>query len=108
MVVHFYLSSRGDAYVMRLVESVDRLSGAEILKAARMLRDFGHMLGMPYSKALGGGLFELRIQGRRQFRVFYGLDNGEAWLLHAIEKKTQKTPPADMRLARKRLSEVTR
>ena len=37
-----------------------------------LLQEFRHLLRMPHSKALGGGLFELRFtMGRRAWRITY-------------------------------------
>jgi len=40
-------------------------------------------------------------------RVLFGIADGEMILVHGFVKKTQKTPAADLELARKRLREVT-
>ena len=39
-------------------------------------------------------------------RVLLGVDAGTLVALHAFIKKTQKTPPADLAIARKRLKEL--
>jgi len=54
-------------------------------------------------KAVGKGVREIRIRLQGEYRVFYVASIGEAvYLLHAFEKKTQKTPQRDIELARKR------
>ena len=59
-------------------------------------------------RPLGNKLWELkRLYDGIQYRLFFGVWNGAAWLLHAIEKKSAKTPKDDLELARKRLREVT-
>ncbi len=58
-------------------------------------------------RPLGDKLWELkRLYERVQYRVFFGVHKGAAWLLHSIEKKSAKTPQNDLALARKRLKEV--
>ncbi len=58
---------------------------------------------------VGPGVRELRIQVGRQFRVLYVAKYAEAvYVLHAFEKKSQKTNPADVDLARKRLALIRR
>ena len=55
-------------------------------------------------RPMGDGLWELkRPHGGIQFRVFLCVSAGFAWLLHAIEKKSAKTPLDDLRLALKRM-----
>jgi phage-related protein len=55
-------------------------------------------------RPLGEGLWELkRLFGGVQYRIFFCAGRGAAWLLHAIEKKSARTPLDDLRLARKRM-----
>ena len=68
----------------------------------------GADLRMPHSKAMGNGLFELRPKGPEGIgRVFYCTQVGRSIVvLHSFVKKTQETPDAELRLARKRLKDV--
>lgn len=68
----------------------------------------GADLRMPHSRAMGSGLFELRPKGPEGIgRVFYCTQVGQTIVvLHSFVKKTQVTPDAEMRLARKRLKDV--
>ena len=59
--------------------------------------------------SVGSGVREIRVQVGRQFRVLYVTRFAEAiYVLHAFEKKTQKTAPADLERARKRLATIRR
>jgi phage-related protein len=64
---------------------------------------------MPYSKPLGHGLFEVRsdISDKRIARIIFFLVDNKMVLLHGFVKKSQKTPQADLDLAKKRKKEVT-
>jgi phage-related protein len=66
--------------------------------------EFGWPIGMPLCRALGGGLFELRVslQRRRIARVMVCVHDEELFALHAFIKKTQKTREVDLKLARSR------
>ncbi|CAN5145437.1 type II toxin-antitoxin system RelE/ParE family toxin [soil metagenome] len=70
--------------------------------------EYGWPVGMPLCKNLGEGLWEVRssLPSGRIARVLFCLFEGELLLLHAFIKKTQKTPPADLALARKRQKEM--
>ncbi len=58
-------------------------------------------------RPLGEKLWELkRLYEGIQYRIFFGVHKGAAWLVHSIEKKSAKTPKDDLALARKRLREV--
>ena len=69
---------------------------------------FGWPVGLPLCRPLSGGLWEVRspLPSKRQARVFFGFHDGMLIALHAFIKKTQKTAPDDLALARQRLKEV--
>ncbi len=68
----------------------------------------GPFLGMPLVRAMGGGLFEVRASGREGIgRAFYCTITGRRIVvLHEVIKKSQRTPPYDLEIARRRLKEV--
>ncbi|MGQ0813229.1 MAG: type II toxin-antitoxin system RelE/ParE family toxin [Gemmatimonadota bacterium] len=70
--------------------------------------EFGWPVGMPTCKPLGGGLYEVRtdLKGDRISRVLFCWAEGYIVLLHGFIKKTQKTPKADLDIARARKKEV--
>ena len=72
----------------------------------RMTR-YGPDLGMPHARAMGAGLFEVRLKSQEGIgRVFYcTLVKRRIVMLHQFVKKTDKTPPKDLALARKRMKE---
>ena len=68
----------------------------------------GPNLGMPYTKAMGEGLFEIRARGSEGIgRAFFCCMKGKRIvILHGFVKKTQATPVKELRLARQRMKEV--
>jgi phage-related protein len=80
-----------------------RISGFDIQTV-----EFGWPIGMPVCKPLGSGLYEVRsnLSDGRIGRVLFSITNNEMVLLHGFIKKTQKTPPPDIVLARKRMKEI--
>ena len=70
--------------------------------------EFGWPIGMPYSRPLSRGLFEVRrdISSGRIARVIFFIKDNKMVLLHGFIKKTQKTPQTDLDLAIKRKKEV--
>ena len=81
---------------------------ADYARLAELLMEFGPDLGMPHSRAMGGGLFELRPRGREGIgRALYCYVTGRRGVIqHAAVKKTQATPQRDLSIARKRMKEV--
>ena len=71
--------------------------------------EFGWPIGMPVCRPLGHGLYEVRsyLSDGRIGRVLFCIIGGEMVLLHGFVKKTQKTPPADLALAVKRMKEIS-
>jgi phage-related protein len=69
---------------------------------------FGWPLGLPLCRPLSSGLWEVRssLPSKREARVLFGFHDGELIALHAFIKKTQRTPPEELTLARQRLKEV--
>ncbi|MHB0978857.1 MAG: type II toxin-antitoxin system RelE/ParE family toxin [Thermoleophilia bacterium] len=81
---------------------------ADYARLVELLAEFGPDLRMPHSRALGGGLFELRPRGREGIgRALYCYLVGErVVVLHAFVRKTQATTERDLKLARRRMKEV--
>jgi phage-related protein len=69
---------------------------------------FGPDLGMPHTRAMGDGLFELRLKAAEGIgRAFYcTVVNRQIVFLHQFVKKSQRTPPKELALARKRMKEI--
>jgi phage-related protein len=72
------------------------------------LVEFGWPVGMPLCRSLGGGLWEVRssLESGRIARVIFCAAQGRMVLLHGFIKKSQKTPQAELELARKRQKEI--
>ena len=81
---------------------------ARFLKYAERMEMFGPDLGMPHTRAMGHGLFELRLKAAEGIaRVFYcTLVGRRIVMLHQFVKKTEKTPRAEIEMSRKRMKEV--
>lgn len=79
---------------------------AKIVHTIRLLRQYGNRLGMPHAKILGSGLYELRIRGKEELRIFYCFKQKTVYLLHVFKKQTQKTPQRELEIALKRMKEA--
>jgi phage-related protein len=68
----------------------------------------GWPIGMPLCRPLGSGLWEVRstLPSRRIARLLFFVEGGRIGVVHGFIKKTQKTPEADLELARKRMKEM--
>ena len=81
---------------------------ARFLRYAERLEIYGPNLGMPHTRAMGDGLFELRIKAAEGIaRVFYCTTVGDRIVvLHVFIKKSDRTRRRELALARKRMKEL--
>ncbi len=63
---------------------------------------------MTHTRAIGKGRFELRLKGKEGIgRVFFcNRPNRRIMMLHVLVKKSAKTPPKELKVARQRMKEV--
>jgi phage-related protein len=77
------------------------------LRYADRMEAYGPDLGMPHTRSMGEGLFELRLKSAEGIaRVFYCTVIGrKIVILHQFIKKTDKIPPRQLETARQRMKE---
>ncbi len=75
----------------------------------RML-EYGPDLGLPFTRAMGKGLFEIRAKGHAGIArgFFCTISKNKIVILHVFIKKTESTPKKELDLAIKRMKEVKR
>ena len=103
MESHFLQQSAGDGVLALPAGLV-----ARFLRYAERMEIYGPNLGMPYTRLMREGLFELRLQASEEIaRVFYcTLVDWRIVMLHQFVKKTAKTPRIELDIARRRMQEV--
>lgn len=81
---------------------------ARFLRYAERMEIYGPDLGMPHTRAMGDGLFELRLKSAEGIaRVFYcTLIGRRIVMLHQFIKKSEKTPRKEFEIAKRRMKEV--
>jgi phage-related protein len=81
----------------------DRRTVGEDIKTAQ----FGWPTGMPLIRKLSTGLWEVRSHVSNGIaRVMFTVDGQTMVLLHGFQKKSQRTPPADLMTAKRRLAQL--
>lgn len=100
-----------DYFHPKVLETIETWPSDVIADYGRILElasVHGPNLRMPYSRAMGDGLFELRVRGSSgHARAMYSFRAGKHIIvLHAFRKKTQQTADHDLALARRRLKEI--
>lgn len=99
-----YYSNKVQQEIMSLPAGIQ----ARYIHYTKRMLTHGPNLGMPHSRAMGDGLFELRMKASEGIgRVFYcTLIEQTIVVLHLFVKKTRKTPAGELAIARKRKKEV--
>jgi phage-related protein len=83
---------------------------ARYVRLTDFMLEFGPNLGMPHTRAMGEGLFELRVKGQEGIaRVFYRtVVQRRIVMPHVFITQSQKTPKRELEIAQRRLQEVLR
>lgn len=102
--VLFYEKENGESPVEDFLLSLDLKMRVKMIGLLEILEEKGNMLREPYSKHLDDGIFEIRCKvGNNITRVLYFFYyQGKIILTNGFVKKTQKTPQAEIVLAKNR------
>ena len=100
--VIFYEKENGDCPVEEFINSLDVKMRAKMIGLLELLEEKGNQLREPYSKPIDDGIFEIRCKvGNNITRVLYFFYyEGKIILTNGFIKKTQKTPPEEIKLAK--------
>lgn len=101
--VSYYEDARGRRPVEEFIDSLPAKMRAKVFGRLELLEEHGAALGMPFSRHLDDGIFELRTaQGSDITRILYFFVAGsEIVLTHGFVKKTQKTPAREIERAKR-------
>jgi hypothetical protein len=83
--------------VDKFIKTQDQIQQSRILRMLNTLEKEGYKIEYPFSAKVKGEIFELRVMGKRQFRLSYIFRNNKTVVFYAYEKKTQKIPRYIMR-----------
>ena len=110
--VDYYRTERGDQPVREFIDSLPIKLRAKNMREISMLEEFGPDMPAPYVKQLRGkdndGLWELRVKLSSDIsRIFYFYTEGNRiLLLHGFLKKSESTPPAELKIAQARMKDA--
>jgi phage-related protein len=106
--VVFYKTAAGDSPVEEFLEEfsqTDPIDCSNILIGLKKLRNRKYHQA-PLSKALEGGLFEMRHLGKINTRICYFFRRGRKIILvHAVRNKAQEFKRSDIEIAKKRMND---
>ena len=101
--LEFYETEDGKRPVEEFMISLENKMRTKAIRELMLLREKGNSLREPFSKAMGDGIFELRVQqGKNDTRIFYFFFIGaKVVLTNGFIKKTQRTPPEELQRAKR-------
>lgn len=102
--LELYETEDGKEPVAEFLDSLDSKMNAKLIGLMELLEEKGTELREPYSAPLGDGIFELRCKlGSNITRALYFFFVGKRIVVtNGFVKKTQKTPPTEIKLAKDR------
>jgi len=103
MKIHIF-----DVSLEKFIKSLQNPTIAKVLRIIDLLEKFGQKLGSPHTKKISVRLFELRISGKQEVRIFYSFHKSQIFLLHGFVKKSQKIPQKEIKVAFQKLKLLDR
>jgi phage-related protein len=103
--VEFYQSQNGNSPILDWFNEQEAKVQAKLARIFELLEEHGTAVGKPYVAPLEDKLYEIRAeQDTNIYRAIYFAYTGKRFiLLHAFQKKTQKTPKKEIELAKQRM-----
>lgn len=106
-IVYYQAPQQSSSPVYDFINSLEERAQDKIVKTLELLEAFGINVGPTFAKKLiGTEIWELRILGADNIRIFYIVIQGKTFLLlHGFVKKKQKTDRREIKTALSRLNE---
>lgn len=103
--IYYYKTIGNSSPVEEFILKLEVRAQNKVIDMLTLLKEFGITLGLPHTKKLvGTPLWELRILGSNNIRLFYITQTGKIFLLlHGFQKKKQKTDKKEIEVALERL-----
>ena len=110
--IYYFTTASNRCPVKEFIVAQGRQTQAKIVEVIGYLQTYGFHLPTQYLRRMSGSqrLWELRAKYRsKQYRIFLAKSGQtEIVLLHAIIKKTAKTPKQDIETAEERLRAIAK
>lgn len=105
--IYYYRSLSGDAPIEKFLDSLSEKQQVKVLRIFQYITAYGLSAILPHTKKLTGTpLWEIRVLGKDNIRIFYAILTGNSVLiLNGFIKKSQKTPQREIRIAIERYTE---
>lgn len=101
-----YYHDNNHQYISEFLDKLNHQQQSKVIRLISTIEKYGLDSANPHlRKVLNTPLWEIRILGKDNIRIFYvSIIFNEIILLHGFIKKTQKTPPKEIQIALNRLN----
>lgn len=108
--IEFFMKENGEEPAREFIDSRDMKMQAKILTKMELLEICGPTLKMPHSRPLGAKMFELRAEseGNLARLPYFFVIGKKVVITHGFQKKTEKTPQAEIEKAQRYMNEFLR
>lgn len=105
--IKLFATASGEEVVADFLDSLPRKHRAKAIWEIELLSIQGTALTLPYARHIDGDLWELRVKFASDIsRIFYFIHTkNQIVLLHGFVKKTDKTPPGEIAIAKTRMAD---
>ena len=105
--VTYYTTAQGENPTRKFIESLQKKQQRKVIRILTYIQQYGLVTAIPHIKKLAGHpLWEIRMLGRDNIRIFYAsILTDSILLLHGFIKKSQNTPQREIDTALTRLRE---
>ena len=105
-VTRFYRTPAGTELVREFLRALPKEARVKCGEYMQRLEWRGFPLATSHLKKLSGDIWELRPEyGGNEYRLYFGVRNGQAIYVHAVVKKQQRADADDIKLAQTRFNE---
>ena len=96
--IFYYISPSGENIFRSFLDSLSEKSQRKILRIFQYIKEYGLAAILQHTKKITGTpLWEIRILGKDNIRVFYAVPmKNSVIVLHGFVKKSQKTPKKEL------------
>lgn len=104
--VYYYTTPAGDNPFDKFLDSLSDQEQRKVIRILTNIETYGLTTAIPHIKKLTGTpLWEIRILGQNNLRIFYAtVVKDSIIVLHGFTKKSQMTPPKEIETAINRLN----
>jgi phage-related protein len=104
--VIYYTTTTGENPTANFIESLSARQKTKVIRILTYIERYGLVTAIPHVKKLTGTpLWEIRILGQGNIRIFYvTIERDVIIVLHGFIKKSQKTPLKEIKTAINRLA----